>query len=177
MQTAKEFIKLHTTSQASAMHCHVAIVAGDIQALIDEVRRAALLEVQAICDLPEHLSSGSVRWIISGLIDKLDAEAGRTESTERPSAMQRLENWYAGHKARAVKIDIDDGYGAASWGVTLWMEGKRKVECYEAAGLPLEGADKFCLYNDDPDCKYEDWPGLEATIHAAIDRAEVAHGG
>jgi hypothetical protein len=68
-----------------------------------------------------------------------------------------LEAWAAGHKSRAAVIDIDTGYGASCWCVTL-RGNAREVEASEA-GLMKEG----CL---------DDWPGLGATILAALRRAE-----
>jgi len=98
------------------------------------------------------------------------------------STFKRLENWVGGHKCRAVQIDIDDGYGASRWHVKLW-EGKRKFEALEVNFFLIKKEDippdmTYVVFVDDEgdegdeDCEAEDWPGLEATINAAIDLAE-----
>lgn len=96
------------------------------------------------------------------------------------NALERLEAWKSGHKARSVKINIDDGYGANCWEVELWGQGKKKegaggyvyaAECaFFESDKPLPN---YVVYlhdgNDDADW---DWPGLDAVINAAIDKAE-----
>lgn len=93
----------------------------------------------------------------SGLIATLD-EKGRLQSVARePDALARLEAWRYGHKNRSVSIMIDDGYGATCWEVEL-TAGKESVLVTEASIMEPRS----------------DWPGLAATIHAAIDKAEEA---
>lgn len=95
-------------------------------------------------------------------------------------ALERLENWRHGHKARSVKIGIDDGYGATCWTVELWGKGKKidthegyvyAAECnFFVIGKPLP---EYVVYVKDGDSDEDwDWPGLAAVIHAAIDCAE-----
>jgi len=91
--------------------------------------------------------------------------------TEQSNALQRLIDWKFASKSHVCKISHDDGYGASCWVVELWI-GNRHIYCSEAGGLPATG-DRFCLYNDEDECEWQDWPGLEATINAAIDRAEA----
>ena len=93
--------------------------------------------------------------------------------------IDRLEKWNHGHKARSVSIHIDDGYGATCWSVKLYHE----HGCTTAAEV------NFFTCNDDEggDAAYHvnarkegvvfvrggdddaDWPGLAATITAALD--------
>lgn len=82
----------------------------------------------------------------------------------------RLESWIAKHKGHSVSIDRDDGYGASCWTVDLFgVRGADfgKIKAYESSGV-----------NEDPDLvavwdrEHNDWPGLAAVIHAALDRAE-----
>ena len=88
-----------------------------------------------------------------------------------PNCIKRLEDWKQGHKNRSVEIGIDDGYGATCWTVTL-NAGKKKVVASEVSfwecDAPLPEHIVFVRSEDDE----SDWPGLEATINAAIDRAE-----
>jgi hypothetical protein len=88
------------------------------------------------------------------------------------NTLQRLEEWKSGHKARSVDIHVDDGYGASCWMVTLYGKNKRIVHASEVSFLvhdrPIQ---KDVVYVLDGDSD-EDWPGLERTINAALDRAE-----
>lgn len=72
--------------------------------------------------------------------------------------LKRLEAWKAGHKSRRVIIDIDDGYGATCWRVDLHGKGT-EVLTEEITLRLIQGCGS-------------DWPGLAATINAALDRAE-----
>ncbi len=95
-----------------------------------------------------------------------------SKRTDKPSAIKRLEVWKSKHKSRSVTIDIDDGYGATCWTVDL-RYGRKTHEFFvasEAAFFNGEPKDNvtFVLSPGSDD----DWPGLEATIHAAIDLAE-----
>ncbi len=93
--------------------------------------------------------------------------------------LARLETWSHGHKARSVEIECPNGYGAGCWSVTLthergvtraeevsfWTWPKEKggevayrAEAEKAGAVFAKGID------DD-----RDWPGLEATITAALD--------
>lgn len=86
------------------------------------------------------------------------------------NALKRLEDWMARHKSHSCEISRDDGYGATCWRVFLWGKDRKKVEAYEAQFINGVYADyvvfvDWNLHNDD-------WPGLEATIHTAIDHAE-----
>lgn len=106
------------------------------------------------------------------------------------NAIERLEKWNNRHKNRSVSISIDDGYGATCWTVTLqggrnppldWWpppkegEDRKLVErCVYAQEVAfMHGTfppNSLCVHDGESD---EDWPGLEKTIHAAIDRAEA----
>lgn len=127
------------------------------------------------------------------------------------TTIERLEKWNGGHKARSVSIEVDDGYGATCWRVTLTGEklpgdpergtddepnpakdyaGWRKkfrtvIEAAECSfwgfppDMPVEEQKKqippTVVYVCPPweAEKMEDWPGLDKTIHAAIDRWEL----
>jgi hypothetical protein len=73
--------------------------------------------------------------------------------------LEALEAWQCGHKRRSVEIQIDDGYGANCWMVTLIARGIGKVEVSEITIMGEDG---------------EEWPGLGLTILAAISKAEEA---
>jgi len=107
------------------------------------------------------------------------------------NTLQRLEKWKSGHNARSVSIQIDDGYGASCWTVELYGQGNADHESfgpYEykpgyvyAAEVSFFLSDKepprnyvyvIPNYKEEVDNKDWDWPGLEAVINAAIDRAE-----
>jgi hypothetical protein len=116
------------------------------------------------------------------------------------NTLERLEKWKSGHKARSVQIFIDDGYGATCWVVELWGKGKKYknaevkvLNSDETAVIPVTDKDEkdgyvyaaetsFFEYEEGKLPKYvvyvmhydsdEDWPGLEAVINAALDRAE-----
>lgn len=96
-------------------------------------------------------------------------------------AIERLESWKCGHRARSVKIEKDNGYGASCWIVELCHE-KGQTQAYEA---------QFMGYGHDPEDQVRfitqalklgtvfvdwgegDWPGLGRTIHEAIDAFEA----
>ena len=93
-------------------------------------------------------------------------------------AIYELEKWNNSHKAHSVSIDIDNGYGATCWTVTLY-KGKRKVVCSETNFIESEGIDPmwqehegdlYCVVVDGDEM--DDWPGLNATIKRAIECAE-----
>jgi len=67
-------------------------------------------------------------------------------------AIERLEAWRNGDKSRCVEISIDDGYGGTCWVVSLGGTGGQLRMTEAEVG--------------------DDWPGLAATIHAALDKAE-----
>ena len=71
-------------------------------------------------------------------------------------SLESLEKWRSGHKRRSVAIDIDNGYGASAWAVTLRSVGRGEV-CVTEADLMRDG---------------EGWPGLAKTILAAIAEAD-----
>lgn len=85
--------------------------------------------------------------------------------------IERLEAWKSGSKARWVEISIDNGYGASCWQVTLGVSLNKKIEAYEVAFMTHgELPPEVVIVNDGN--HFDDWPGLAATINAAIDRAE-----
>ncbi len=94
------------------------------------------------------------------------------------STIERLEKWKSGHKSRSVSINIDDGYGATCWTVELTGKEKKKVHASEvsfwvqkdSAGKPIPPPEHVVFVIDGE--SDEDWPGLEKTINAALDRAE-----
>lgn len=114
------------------------------------------------------------------------------------NTLTRLEKWKSGHKARSVSISHDDGYGACCWVVELWGKGKKfkkaavkAINSDEVVVIPVMDEDKkegyvyaaeinFFEYDKLPEYVVyivdgnsdEDWPGLEAVINAALDRAE-----
>ena len=69
---------------------------NDPQGVIDDLIAQTSLQGKVIYDLNKKLVEGT---------------------------LQRLEKWKHGHKARSVKISIDDGYGATCWVVELWGKG------------------------------------------------------
>lgn len=108
-------------------------------------------------------------------------------------ALERLEKWKSGHKARAVEIGHDNGYGASCWTVELWGKDNKEVKCSEVSFfcapkgheiprhlvsvMPPERSDWTPEEEEAHDAEMfrrwgDDWPGLEATIVAALDRAE-----
>ena len=70
--------------------------------------------------------------------------------------IERLQAWKYGHKARSVTIQIDDGYGATCWTVDLTFE--------RTGGVVRSYTSEMVLMGEDGD-----WPGLAATIAAALD--------
>lgn len=94
--------------------------------------------------------------------------------------IERLEKWNYGHKARCVKIDIDNGYGATCWSVKLWHE-FGITSCDECSFFSSTNGWKyhvdesrkmghvFAVESED----FDDWPGLDKTINAAIDAFEA----
>lgn len=93
-----------------------------------------------------------------------DGAKGRAEM----SAIARLENWHSAHKARWAKIEIDDGYGATCWRVDLHGEGKRTVHASECSFMEGDLPENAVTAETEDDC----FPGLEATINAALDKWE-----
>ncbi len=92
------------------------------------------------------------------------------------NALEALEKWKRGSKARAVSITCDDGYGASCWVVDLYGSGKRKIHAWEVYFFELKKEDcppeltfARAPWEDDED---DDWPGLEKTIWAALKKAE-----
>ena len=81
----------------------------------------------------------------------------------------RLETWRNGHKSRSVEIGIDNGYGATCWTVDLCGNGltvhAAEVSFWEGEA---ESAPNNVVFVKDAD----KWPGLHATLAAALDRAE-----
>ena len=97
-------------------------------------------------------------------------------------AIAELETWKSKHKARSCSIHIDDGYGASCWVVELKGENKGEVHAAEVnffLGTPtkntifvhFEKLDGTMVKSDGNIISDEDndWPGLAATILAAID--------
>lgn len=105
---------------------------------------------------------------------------------KEPDAIKRLEAWKCGSKSRWVKIGKDNGYGASCWEVELHA-GDYAVLAAEVNFFECEPQDnvvfvRWCKgdqYYQWTGAGYElleddgDWPGLAATIHAAIDKAEL----
>jgi hypothetical protein len=88
------------------------------------------------------------------------------------NSIERLEEWKSVHKARSVQIGIDDGYGASCWEVELCHEHGRTigVEVSFFIGTPHPWVAVVGLQDND-------WPGLAATIHAALDAFEAGNYG
>lgn len=85
-----------------------------------------------------------------------------------PNALERLERWKYGHKSRSVSIDIDNGYGATCWTVTLYEGKKETTVCsfLSDGGFPASPNAYGARSRDD-----EDDPTLEQTILEALRRA------
>ena len=87
-------------------------------------------------------------------------------------AIERLETWKCGNRARSVKIHKDDGYGASCWVVEFKHE-HGNTQAYEAQFFSYPGpggteafqvesaklGTVFVEWNDDDDSD-ETWPGL-----------------
>lgn len=94
--------------------------------------------------------------------------------------IQRLENWIFGHKRRWCKIGIKDGYGACCWHIEL-HDGKNE----NGTNKVIHAAEVNFLTPTSPDVVYVQdaddetdptWPGLAATINAALNKAEENEG-
>lgn len=101
-----------------------------------------------------------------------------TSNVENVDVIERLENWRYGHKARAVLIEIDNGYGASCWTVTLHHEKRPwgdKIQSWETSftkgGTPMPYVVYACGQDDGTD-GWEPFVGLAATINAGIDLFE-----
>ena len=82
--------------------------------------------------------------------------------------LKRLEDFIDGHKARSCSLDIDDGYGASAWHVSINTEHGR-IEAGEGLNRNTNpNAYGAFVYAKDQN----DWPGLEATLELALDRAQ-----
>jgi hypothetical protein len=82
--------------------------------------------------------------------------------------LAELEAWEYAHKARAALIEIDNGYGATCWSVTLHGEGKRRVIAAECAFV--EGTPKTDVVFVSTDESEDPFVGLGPVILAAIDQ-------
>jgi len=82
----------------------------------------------------------------------------------------RLETWRNGHKSRSVQIGIDNGYGATCWTVDLFGKGQTvhaaEVSFWEGEAESAPDNVVFAKNGDK-------WPGLQATLTAALERAET----
>jgi hypothetical protein len=96
------------------------------------------------------------------------------------NAIERLDEWLAGDKSRFASMEIEDCYGAACWDVKLGS-GKvsPKPDWYNASSLcGRVYAAEYPLWEQEepppPNIVFAgtDSVGLEAVIHAALDRAE-----
>ena len=84
-------------------------------------------------------------------------------------AIAELERWKSKHKARWCAISIDDGYGACCWEVVLQGEEGGKVIAAEAQFMGGQPPPNGVI------APGGDWPGLAATILAALDHWEAGH--
>jgi hypothetical protein len=82
---------------------------------------------------------------------------------EKRDAIERLQSFLAGHKARSCTISIDNGYGATCWSMELYLEGRK---------MPLEASEAGIMRTEEDAGRDPDWPGLAAVIHHGIDEAE-----
>lgn len=92
--------------------------------------------------------------------------------------LARLEAWSNGHKARSVEIESPNGYGAGCWSVTLGHErGTTQAAEVSFWTRPPEKGGEVAYRAE---CEKvgvvfarnigdRGWPGLEATITAALD--------
>lgn len=90
------------------------------------------------------------------------------------NTIKLLEDWKHSHKSRSVEISIDNGYGASCWEVILHWKDKEGNK-QEAVGLEAqfyEGVPRPNVTFVDWENHNDDWPGLEPTIIAAINKAE-----
>lgn len=88
---------------------------------------------------------------------------------------EALEKWKSGHKSYSVDIHIDNSYGATCWDVRLVSGTEDVVIANEVAfflpepgTVPPKNLTFVIPLGEDMD----GWPGLEATILAALKRAE-----
>jgi hypothetical protein len=93
------------------------------------------------------------------------------------SVIERLEKWKGSHKSHSVQIGIDDSYGATCWEVELRRRSETgkpqrivasEVQFWKGTPQPW-----FVVVADEDD----DWPGLEATIAAALNAADAGKWG
>lgn len=99
------------------------------------------------------------------------------------NALKRLEQWSCGHKARSVCVERDNGYGASCWLVKLFHENGHTIaeEVFFFTYPEEKGGEtaykESAMQNGVVSAKTaddeEDWPGLEKTIHCAIDAFEA----
>lgn len=92
--------------------------------------------------------------------------------------LRLLEEWYRGHKARCVTIEVSNGYAPTCWQVTLHGRGGKKVVAAEVSfyTVPRDQVPPEVVYVVPPDVDLTDeewdWPGLGPVILAALARAE-----
>lgn len=103
------------------------------------------------------------------------------------NTLERLEQWNYRHKAHAVSIDIDDGYGATCWTVTLYTTGSTIIASelwFFSNPANVTVANGLMRYEEDrkdekpskifitPIDNEYDRCGLEKLIEIALDEAE-----
>jgi hypothetical protein len=89
--------------------------------------------------------------------------------------LARLEEWKFAHKAHAVQIEHDDGYGADCWVVTLLGRGNQKVVCHGVAFTTGGEIPPWLVYAR-PEEDFDEWPTLSECLEVALDVWERLYG-
>lgn len=103
---------------------------------------------------------------------------------EQDDLLAKLETWKNGHKARALSIHIENGYGSSSWVVELHGNGASVVvvESVDCGGEKMKAdgvVAGFEFHKDEGKLWFEiegekrgEWAGLDRTLRAALAIAE-----
>jgi hypothetical protein len=109
--------------------------------------------------------------------DFLDDEPDHhPECIFRTDAIKRLEKWKNSSKCHSCEIKIDNGYGATCWSVHLYGGAGSSGAVVDAYECPFVSGEYpkhivfVCPENMD------EWPGLAATIHTALNHWEKLYG-
>lgn len=92
--------------------------------------------------------------------------------TGKTDPIEALMAWNSEHKSHHVEITKGTGYGAACWNVKLMSCGELIVDASEVAFILSTQENRRLAFVIPPGIDMEDWPGLHATILAALRRVE-----
>lgn len=101
--------------------------------------------------------------------------------------LKELEEFNHGHKARAVSLDIDDGYGATCWSLRLCNEKGKTITVSECSFFELpdpsgklgdipyyeskDPKDGIIIFVDRDLDNY--WPGLERVVELGLRASKI----